>query len=397
MKRIIIRLDDQAPAEADWAEIKAEGEISTARHSLEEISTRIKGHQVIVLVPGSEVLLTQVTLPKTSWKRQVQAVPYILEESLAGDVEDLHFALGGREEDNTFAVAVIARDRLNYWLSILNRADIEPAFIGPDVLAVPFTETPAILFDNQTALCRTGRQSGFTFESVSLPELLTSDPQQFGEVVSYGLRQSKDLPGEIRDKIAAEHSPHAEPLEILASGFEEKDTINLLQGPYSPHAQWERLWQRWRFPAGLALAALLLFTGLQTERYFALKQESAMLSEQIEKIYREVFPDSRRIVNPRAQMENRLQELQGKPDSSDGFLALLNNSARPLPSAEGFRLDSLNYRDDTLDLDIRLADLQTLDSLSNRLSAEDLAVDIRTASSVEDEVQVRLQISEKPS
>ncbi|MFO7760680.1 MAG: type II secretion system protein GspL [Desulfobia sp.] len=395
MKRIIIRLGDQAPAKVDWAEIKAEGKIFTARNSLAEISARIRGHQVIALIPGTDVLLTQVVLPKTSWKRQVQAVPYIMEESLAADVENLHFALGGRLKDNTIAVAVIARELLDIWLSILTNVEIEPSFIVPDILAVPFTDIPAILFDGHMVLCHTGRQSGFSFELANLPELLASDSEQFAEIVSYGYRQKEDMPSEIQDKIVAEHSLHDEPMEILAAGFEEKNAINLLQGPYSPHAQWERLWYRWRFPAGLALTAVLLFAGLQTERYFTLRQKNAMLSKQIEQLYREVFPESQKIVNPRIQMGHRLQELQKKTGGSDDFLSLLKNTAAPMPPSEGFRLDSLHYHNGVLDLDIRLADLQALDNLTSRLSAQNFAVNIRTASSIEDEVQVQLQIGEE--
>lgn len=397
MKRIIIRLDHQSPAETDWAEVNAQGEFFSAKNSLAEISTRINEHRILVLLPGSEVLITRVTLPGGNRKRQVQAVPYILEESLAADVEELHFALGNRLEDNTCAVAVIAGERLDRWLDLLADAGIEPDFMGSEVLAVPFSGTPAILFDGRMIIFRTGSQSGFAFESAGLEELQTGDSELFAEITLYGPGKKNDLPADIEHKITSEKSTNAEPLEILASGLSENNSINLLQGDYSPHAQWEKLWHRWRLPVALILAALLLFSGLQMEKYFTLRQKNLILSQQIEQLYKEVFPEAQKIVNPRAQMEHNLRQLRKETGVAGGFLPLLKRTASHLSETEGFKLDGLHFHDGSLDLDIRLANLYALDDLKNKLSSQGLIVNIRTASSIEDEVQARLKIREKSS
>ena len=49
-----------------------------------------------VLVPGTDVLLAEPDLPLKPGVKLQQLVPYALEEHLADDIDDLHFALGKR-------------------------------------------------------------------------------------------------------------------------------------------------------------------------------------------------------------------------------------------------------------------------------------------------------------
>ena len=52
---------------------------------------------MFVLVPGTDALLAEPVLPLKSGAKLAQVVPFALEEQLATDVEDLHFAVGKRE------------------------------------------------------------------------------------------------------------------------------------------------------------------------------------------------------------------------------------------------------------------------------------------------------------
>ncbi len=394
MKKIIIRLNHTFSAETDWAEIDAAGNIHTARSSLPEIRSLINNQRIIALLPASEVLITRVVLPAGRRKRQIQAVPFILEESLAADVEELHFVLGSPTEDHSCPVAVIARKRLDIWLNLLAEADIEPAYMTPDVLAVPFHESPSILIDGQMVLCRTGVQDGFAFELANLEGLRPEATGDDAGFVLYGQGDKKDLPATIGNHIKAEHAGNTGVVELLASGFSEENSINLLQGDYSPHAQWKRLWINWRLPAGLALTALILALGVHLERYYTLKQKDSLLTKRIEHLYSEVFPEAQRIVNPQAQMEHNLRQLREKTGTTGGFLPLLNRAAPLMKAADGFSLEGLHYHEGRLDMEIRLTNLYALDDLKNKLTNQGLAVTIRTASSLDGGVQARLQVKE---
>jgi general secretion pathway protein L len=406
MKKIIIRLNSLAPREGRWVEIDAEGRMAAAAGGdLAELAAMVDGHRVIALVPGEEVLLTSVSLPRGNRKRLMEAVPYALEESLAIEVEDQHFALGAGRKGEAQAVAVITRKRLEYWLALLKEAGIEPAFVTSEVLAVPCQPSRrGILLDGDLALVRSGPQAGFALEVESLPLLLAAGDEAEQEappdLLLYYNRMNPaqaSLPPEIR-ALVAEEKAIDEPLLLLAEGFDEKTAINLRQGVYSPVAQWERQWRRWRLPAALVLAVLLLQFGVQIREYYRLRTHSSLLSVQIQQVFRQTFPDARRIVNPRAQMEHHLQSLQRSGDAgSSGLLALMDRAGASLLAAGDFTLKGLRYREGELDLDFEIRDLRELDNLKDGLAGQGLTVDIRTATARGDRVQARLQIREKRS
>ena len=87
--------------------------------ALKDAAAMAVGKQVIVLVPGTDVILTSVTVPTRNRNRMAAAVPYLLEEQLAADVDESHFALGERDAEGRVAVAVVSRARMDAWLAAL--------------------------------------------------------------------------------------------------------------------------------------------------------------------------------------------------------------------------------------------------------------------------------------
>src|SRR3984893_1596222 len=57
-------------------------------------AARAAGRRVCVLVPGTDVLLAEPDVPVRAGAKLQQLVPYALEEHLADDIDDLHFAIG---------------------------------------------------------------------------------------------------------------------------------------------------------------------------------------------------------------------------------------------------------------------------------------------------------------
>src|SRR5690606_28376181 len=73
---------------------------------------------VCVLVPGTDVLLAQPELPAKAGAKLQQIVPYALEEQLAEDIDNLHFAIGRRSGDSTTVpVAVVSQSLMDEWLT----------------------------------------------------------------------------------------------------------------------------------------------------------------------------------------------------------------------------------------------------------------------------------------
>jgi general secretion pathway protein L len=100
----------------------------------------------------------------------------------------------------------------------------------------------------------------------------------------------------------------------------------------------------------------------------------------MEQVFKAAVPDVRKVVNPRAQLENRLRELrQGNLSSESAFLELLLRGGQPLVTAQGVTLRSLRYKDDQIDLDLEGSSLESLDQLKQRFSEQpELSSEMRT-------------------
>ena len=119
-----------APLSDENAETAAVSWLSSglaARHgTLGEAAADAQGRRIVVVVPGQDVLLTAAVVPSRNRQRIVEALPYILEDQLASDVDELHFAVGARVRDGTVPAAVVAHERMAHWLAQLRSVGIDP-------------------------------------------------------------------------------------------------------------------------------------------------------------------------------------------------------------------------------------------------------------------------------
>src|SRR5207248_1404181 len=108
--------------------------------------TRAAGRRVWVIVPGTDVLLAEPEVPVKAGLKLQQLVPYALEEQLADNIEDLHFAIGKRASDSIRApVAVVARALLDEWLATLRSSGIEPEAIHAESDLLPGNPAHAVV------------------------------------------------------------------------------------------------------------------------------------------------------------------------------------------------------------------------------------------------------------
>ena len=97
------------------------------------------------------------------------------------------------------------------------------------------------------------------------------------------------------------------------------------------------------------------------------------------------MPQARRIVDPRAQLNNRLNELRQatRTDTAGGdFFALLLHSGQPLHTQPEIRLQSLRFDHTRAQLDLLLhgRSLESFDQLQQQLEQNpQLSIDMRTA------------------
>ena len=95
---LLLRLPRAPEQGATWLIVDARGAPTGPPQGgpLALAAPRAAGRRVAVLVPGTDVLLAEPDVPVKAGAKLHQLVPYALEEQLADDIDDLHFAIGKR-------------------------------------------------------------------------------------------------------------------------------------------------------------------------------------------------------------------------------------------------------------------------------------------------------------
>ncbi|MDM8559571.1 type II secretion system protein GspL [Candidatus Parabeggiatoa sp. HSG14] len=403
---LLIHLYGDANQQVSWATFNSAGDIIESATNVPIDSVPRQHGKPFVLIPSTEVVLTQTNIPSKQWQRIVQAVPYALEEQLAEDVENLHFALGKRvSSSGNISVAVIDRTLMDGYLQQLRRVEFIPMLLMPNILAVPKPPNGwGILFFNKIVLVRTGLHAGFAIEMPCLNIALrmalleveheNEPPQKI--VVFRGTESVVTLTELHALGIPIIEKTHEKGvLAWLIKGLNETKPLNLLQGDCCPQDKIVTLWQPWRLTAMLLILWGGLLVAKQGVEYQHLKQQRHALHTQIEKIYRETFPKAHKIVNPQVQMEQKLRTLrtqQGNISLQSNFLSILNQISVSLARAPGFNLKRIDFRQGHFDVQLSIANLQALEYLKKRLSRLGLTVEIPSATSHNNQVKSRLRI-----
>lgn len=341
-ERLVIRLGAQAQQPIPWITWSEEQQtvissgVLSGADGLGSLSERAGGRPVEVLVDSSALTLTDVTLPAKAQRQAIKALPFMLEDELSEDVEKLHFITGPRHGEQ-LTVVVVSHVQLQTWLGWLSEAGLPVKKMVPDVLAlalVPDTELSLLQLEQQL-LIRTGDGSGMVLEPDWLA--LMADSLK-GEGRPWALFTPLALPEGID---AAEQTLEL-PMQALAQGY-VRTPVNLLTGPYAPAKELSKLvttWSKVGIAASVLLVLVLAHRGLS---WYQLEQERTALRAEGERIYRQLFPQERRVPNPRGQLEAKVRALGG--GGSNGqlmpMMAGLESAFAQLPEVRptGIRFD----------------------------------------------------------
>ena len=404
---------------------------------LKTAANHAHGCRVIVMVSGVEVVLTDVALPQMNRQKLLKAIPFALEEQLANDVEDNHFAVGERQKEDAVNVAIVERKIIEMWLNGLKDVGIQPDVLTTEIMGVPYEQNCWTILlkgaDKQSkskAILRTNLQSGIALDIANVEPLMNSMLESMGEgnkperlnIItcdgSGAETGSGAKEGSTESKISAQMAAVASQLEKLGGKFSisvnidhaqqpfltylsneyvESNSINLLQGDYSRRERLEKQLRPWIPAATMAGVWLLLQFGLMVFEHQKLSSQVLSVKSQAEEIYRNVFPDAKNVPDPKSQMERKLVELREAANQTTDILILLSKAGDVLSDTNSLLIRTLRFKDETLDLDFEISDLASLDSLKDRLTREtDLVVDIQSASSKKGKVESRMQLKVEP-
>jgi general secretion pathway protein L len=404
---LLLRLPRTPDQPASWLVTDARGAPSGPAQSgpLSLAVPRAAGRRVCVLVPGADVLLAEPDVPVKAGAKLQQLVPYALEEHLAEDIDDLHFAIGRRTSDSgaRAPVAVVARALLDDWLTTLRAAGLEADVVYADSDLLPKNPGQAVaLLEEDAVFVRPPGGSPVTLPADALGQALEI-AQAGADATTGGGR------GLILYTGAAEwqrHSPQIEaarphfdgikvqlltggPLALFAQQLVEGNPINLLQGTYAPTSSRAVGFRAWRVAAMLLGCLIALHVVGKAAELTVLKKREHQVDSSIRDTYHSAMPGDVAVTEARAHMERRLAATRG---AGGGLLPALQALAQARDSAPGTSVQSLNFHAGQLEMKLSAPDASSLDRLSQSLRSNGWAADLTGGTNAGSGYEGRIQV-----
>ena len=346
---------------------------------------------VVFAFPSEQATLLTHQVAKAERKLLAQSLPYSLEDRLAEDIDDLHFAHRWLNE-NEVAVAVVRKALMDDWQQ-------EPAISPvsqwvPDTLLLPVSANQwVVVVEANRCLVRVSEEQAFVCQPDLLNVFLGASLEAGApaSIVLYSQSESElpELDLALKDLMLVRKGGW---LDAVMMNSDVPALLNLRQGSYAPILPWARWWQQWRWVAAALVGAVLIQGALSYSQWQQAQSVNLDIRRDIETRYREVYPQGA-IVDAEKQLERQLRSLRGDAQSA-GFMSLLEQTGAVLNAVPGTQLINLNYtdRNGQLGLTLMASDFDALETLRSKLATAGLKVELENSNAQGDQVRARLRV-----
>jgi general secretion pathway protein L len=361
-----------------------------------------------LVLPGCRVNTRQLEYTEKEKKHLRNLLPFQLEESVIGDIDDLHFALGA-PTNGKVTVAFADKQWLENIFAELAELGIEvtrcwsassllPMTTGGEAIVEENTENWFIgSYRNQVHLRYTsslGFSVSLQHASIALQMLLSARNSERPLPNLYLRAENKTDLASLIKIIPASLHPQIKH-HLLANEWDldfNPQAIDLCQGDFSQKLPIDRWWKLWQSVGIFAGICVLVYLAMLMVDIQQLKKDNMVVRKQIETTARTVAPASKQ--DPEKQLAALLQ--QSKPVAqSVRVVELLSLVLPQIAAAPSVSIKAINFTNDTneLNINIQADSFSAFDNLSQAIRNQGLNAEILSAN-VQGNVQsARLKIS----
>jgi len=408
---LVIRLNEDADQPVSWIAVDDRGTRRghAGSGSLADAAGEIRDRSVIVLVPASEVPTFSVKVPAKG-ARLIAALPFALEDQVADDIEDLHFAPGKREASGALSVAVVAKSTLVNWIERLSGAGIQATSIIPEnhgLAKIP--NTVSLLLAEDQIFFNDGAESTFVISGMSPSDALVAaniigetDSETPDHVLVYC--DSAANASYEKDWALLRHELSSVDVSLLPDGVLPRlaitvasgEGVNLLQGSFGPRTEVVALFKPWKYAAMFLLALGVVGIVGKAADYYRLSTEHSALKQQFADEYRQLRPgDTREIVDPIATVNSLRRSIGAGGNTPTIFLPSLLQLAEALQKNDAAVVEAISYRAGVIDVRLNAPDISTLNQIVQAVNASGrFSASLKSADSIGERVNSRIQIQE---
>jgi len=280
----------------------------------------------------------------------MNALPYALEESLSEPVESLHFVALNRDADGEVSVAITSKERMQSWVEQLQSIGLAHAWLVADCFQVSVAQNPSENTEQAWSVCqqlipdqvpryivRTSEFSGFA-----------GSESWFEQVKHIQQRQQPDLAIEniraLSGTCQSSQSTNRKPCQVF----------NLRTGKFQVSSQESVLLSLWKWPLilfGLLIVVYLLGVSIQTQQH---SQQVEAYQTQTEALFKQRFPDVKRIVNIQTQAKTAFAKEGSQLEPGVGPSQLAKKVESVFKKYPTVKIQRLDWKDSSAKLAIRM-------------------------------------------
>lgn len=371
--------------------------------TFEQAAKAAQRRRVVMVVAGTELLMEEADVPGANQAKAHKAIPYMLEEQLAQDVDASHFAFGNKQTNGRIPVAVISKQSFAWIREMAEVAKLNIQEIIPETMALPFfSDRWTVMTNNGHASVRLSSSKGFSCDTEMLPMLLGNavegaSPEQIDEEIlrvkhfSCGRDEYRLLPEVNAEFVRTE-------VALFAQGLSQykktSDKINLLQGDYGKTEALGKAWKPWRLPAALAAMLLALWGGTSFLHFQQLGKEDSRLRGEMAGTLKRAFPNVQNPErDPLRQMRANLRANAGTGIDDTSFVVMMSAVGVALKQLKEPTVNSINFKRGQLDIVLEAESLQDVDKLKSSLEKENqLVANVQSAAKERDRIKARLRV-----
>ena len=337
-----------------------------------ELINRNHQYRTHVWINSEVVTLRKVSLPKSQHQHRQTIIPQILEDEVNEDINDLHFVCGQRIDNHYVYVAIIQKQIIEKVLADFKQYQLDIHSLLPDNLSLHFQDDQCTLYvDSQVTQCRVEPQLAYHFDTSNVDYFIQRLIPDKNTIINLFVnQQDKDITLNWDDSKIKIHSRENNSTSLPE---EKLQSINLLQGQFATRSNFSKYWPQTKLIIILLLASTiihLLSTYLDTQD---LRHQSTQYKEKSYQLFREKFPNEKRIINLKAQVQQQLSQLQ-ENQQHESFFNLLSIVSPIIVKSSAVNLTQLNFDQNTQQLHLYLNSTQfeKLEQFNNRINSENI-------------------------
>ena len=342
---------------------------------------------VIVGLPSDDVRSTLLSVSPEERKHLAKSLPFMMEEQVAEDVEELHFVSSALDEEH-YLVAFTRRDRMNAWVEQLASNDSLKIF-APEALCLPLeADECCAVVDGDEVVLRWGNAHGARVDLSMLSMILDSMSEMPSSLVIYGTDREQVV-SQLSDEQAALVDWRQGDWGAVLLLAKSAPQVNLRQGVFAPPLPLAKWWGVWKTVAIAASVALSLQFISDISQFQKLKAQNIELRSAIQDSYRKANPRGA-VVDVEKQLDRQIAEFTGE----EGVAAFTPKLVDVVTAttAENGRVTSINYTAGQLRLNLTAQDFASVDQIRQALERAGLKATLETSSARGDEVRARLRV-----